>query len=257
MPSKSVRQECAARVSSKSPARLSSKSAKQESPAKVSSKSVKKECQEKCLAKIVKKECQERVSCQECPARVSSKEGPVKSVQQYCPARVSSKSAKQECLAKSVLSRVSSNTVQHECQARVPNKSVQQSVQQEFPMSRKLCRAFCGSKPAVPFCLHVMFPRRARQKRALVAASGRVGSGCGICTSQHRELTRNLATTRMARATLHKPLTVCDPVLFADDHIQVQRCELVNRPAVGLWMCIGSVVALKLNLLERAVVGLF
>ena len=91
---------------------MSTKSVQQECQARVSRKSVKKECQarvsSKCQARVSRKECQAKVSRKSVLTRVSSK-----SVKQECPAKVSSRSVQQECQA-----RVSRKSVQQECQAR-------------------------------------------------------------------------------------------------------------------------------------------
>ena len=78
-------------------------------------------------------------------------------------------------------------------------------------------------------------------------------------------LTRNLAAVVHSEAGasnagtlgLHKPLVVLDATAFADEFLQVQRTELLNRPAIGLSMLAGSLAGLKKNMEEGAAAGIF
>ena len=76
-------------------------------------------------------------------------------------------------------------------------------------------------------------------------------------------LTRNLASviyseegqSNAGTLGLSKPEVAMDPSLFADEVLQAARTELVNRPAIGVSMMVGSIAALKTNLEEGATAG--
>ena len=72
-------------------------------------------------------------------------------------------------------------------------------------------------------------------------------------------MTRNLAAIQMndfgvsnaGVLGLQKPETIFDKVAFCKEYLRADRTEMVNRPAIGLSMLKGTLVALRKNLGAR------
>ena len=72
-------------------------------------------------------------------------------------------------------------------------------------------------------------------------------------------MTRNLAAIQMNESGvsnagvlgLQKPKTIVDKVAFCKEYLRADRTEMVNRPAFGLSMFTGTLVALRKNLEAR------